>query len=116
MDLLDRARPRFGAGLVVFDRRARHADRADDYVVLRLDRHAAGEGDQAAVADLDHVERLARLAELADLAGRHVEVAGRPRLLLRDVDAAEPRAVHADESLEVPAGVDDGDVLLDLQL
>ena len=65
---------------------------------------------------LDLVQRPAGLAELADFAGGHVEEAGRAGLLDRDVDAAQPGAVHADERLEVAAGVDHRDVHRQLQL
>src|SRR4029079_10698997 len=109
VELLDGFRAGGGHGVVGLDRRAREADRDGDRVAV-LDRDAARERDQPAVGVLDVVEGAARLGEAADVSGVHVEPARSPRLLLRDVDAAEPRAVHARERLEVGARVDDGDV------
>ena len=47
-----------------------------------------------------------------DVAGRHVEEPGRPGLADRDVDRAQPGAVHPRERLQVGTDIDDGDVHL----
>jgi hypothetical protein len=46
----------------------------------------------------------------AEFFGRNVEDFGSEGLVDRDVDAAEPGAVHAGESLQTGAGVDDRDI------
>ena len=72
--------------------------------------NATAESDEAPVRMLDAVEGLARLAERADVLRVHIEVPRGAGLLLRDVDRANPRAVHAEESLEVRARVNDANV------
>src|SRR6187549_2016768 len=54
---------------------------------------------------LETSKRAARLGHRADVAGVHVEEPRGPCLLDRNVDAAQPGAVHPAECFEVPAGV-----------
>src|SRR6185436_18415231 len=90
---------------------AADADRADDLAVA-LERDAAGEDDHPSLVGLlDAVELASGLGLLGEVRRRQIERARRVRLVDRDVDAADPRAVHADVGYEVAAGVDDGDVL-----
>src|SRR5215472_756359 len=107
---LDGMGTRRGRRVVVLLGAAAHTDRPDDRTVAVLQRDTAREGDQPAVGHLDVVQRAAGLGELADLAGAHVEHPRCPRLLDRDVDAAEPGPVHPGEGLEVAARVDYRDV------
>src|SRR3954447_6939846 len=90
---------------------AADAHRADDLAVA-LERDAAGEDhDTAPVGLLDAVELATGLRIGTELGRRQVERPRRERLVDRDVDAADPRAVHAHVRDEVAAGVDDRDVL-----
>src|SRR5207253_7738657 len=72
VELLDGRGAGRGDRVVVLDRRAGDADRADDRVAV-LDRNAARERDQPVVGVLDVVERAARLGQTADVSGVHVE-------------------------------------------
>ena len=84
----------------------------DDHAVLVDDRDAAWEGDEPVIRMLDAVERAAGLRELADLSGHHAKGHRRLRLLLRDVDGADPGVVHPVEGLQVRARVDNRDAHL----
>lgn len=98
--------------VIVLHRRAADADGARHFAIRIDDRDAAGEGDEALVRVLDAVERAAGLRQGADLAGLHAEEDGGLGLLLRDVDRADPGAVHAVEGLEVAARIDNRDAHL----
>jgi hypothetical protein len=96
--------------VVLFAGTAADTDRADDFAIL-FQRDAAGEDhDAAVVGGIDAEELAAGLGVGGEVFGGGVEGAGGVGLLDRDVDAAEPGAVHADVGDEVAAGVGDGDV------
>ena len=86
-------------GMVVLDGAPGDAYGTDDVAGAVLQRQAAGEGYQAAVGVLNVVQRATGLRQAANSTGGHVEPAGRPGLLLSDVDGAQPRAIHSRERL-----------------
>src|SRR5262249_34164400 len=100
-----------GGDLAVLRHRAAgNADGADDGAVRSDERDAAGERRKAAVRQLETGCRRAGLAILPDGLARRREEHGRARLPERDVDGAEHRAIHAQEGLEMRAGIEHGDV------
>src|SRR5262245_37750882 len=101
--------------VVVLDRAAANADGANQNTILVDDGQAAGEGDQPVIGMFDAVKRAAWLGQLAKLTSGHAEETGRLRLFDGNVDGADPGVVHAQECLEIGAGVDHGDAHLRLE-
>ena len=64
----------------------------------------------AVVRYVDAEELVARLAVAAKLQRRDIECLRGEGLVDGDVDAAKPRPIHAHESREIGAGIDDRDI------
>jgi hypothetical protein len=59
---------------------------------------------------VDPKELPAGLTIFGELRGFYIEGARRERLVDRNIEAADPGAVHPDMAHQIPAGIDDGDV------
>src|SRR3954447_26902430 len=99
---------RFGDLVILLDAPPADTDRADD-AATGFERDAAGEDDQPAlVRGVDPEQGLVGLAERCGVLRRHVERTGWVRLVLGDVDRAQPVAVNSGERRQVVAIVEDG--------
>src|SRR3984957_10044085 len=108
--LTEGRRARFGDRLVLLARTAAYANRAHDFSSA-LQRYAACEDHDAAfVRGVDTKEVAARLREGRQIPGGNIEGTRGECLLDRNVDAAEPRAVHAYVSDEIASAVRNSDV------
>src|SRR5580658_1914858 len=100
----------FGHRLVLLTRTAAHANRTDDFSGTP-ERHAAcKDHDAPVVGSVDAKEVAAGLREGRQIAGGNIKGPGGEGFLDRNVDTAEPRAVHAHVGDEIPAAIRDGDV------
>jgi hypothetical protein len=89
---------------------ATDSDRADDGSAMPQ-WNAAGKDHHASVIGcVDAKKLLARLAVFGELRGFDIESARRERFVDRDIDAADPGAIHAHMADEIAAAIDDGDV------
>src|SRR3984885_2208596 len=110
VDLTEGRGAGFGYRLVLLARTAADANRTDDFSGT-LERHAASEDhDAAIVGSVDAEEVAAGLREGRQIAGGNIKGTGGEGFLDRNVDAAEPRAVHAHVSDEISAAIRDGDI------
>ena len=99
-----------GDSLVLTAAASADTNGADDRSAT-LQRDTAGEDhDASVVRRMNAEELLSGLAVLGEFRSCEVKRAGRERLVDRDIDAADPRAVHADVGHEVSADIDYGDV------
>jgi len=87
-----------------------NTDGANDRSVARQGDATCDDHHASVVRCVDAKELLARLSIIAELRGFCIERARRERLVDRDIDAADPGAVHSDMAHLISAGVDDGDV------
>src|SRR5687768_5376929 len=88
-------RPGLGDFVVLVGRSAADPDRTDDLAVCLQGDAPGKDNDPAPVRLRDTEQRLLGLAHGRQLLGRDVEGAGGPRLVLCDLNAAQPGAVHA---------------------
>ena len=94
--------------MILFSSAAADPNRPDD-LTIPIKRDAASKGhDPTTVRYLDAEELVARLTVLSQLRGRDVERSRGPRLVVCDLDAADPGPVHAYEGDGVAAKVGDG--------
>jgi hypothetical protein len=100
----------FGDSLVLFAAPAADADGAY-YLACTLQRDSSRENhDPAPVGGVDSIELSARAGIGRQLLGRYVECTGSEGFVYRDVDAADPGAVHPNVRHQVAADVDDRDI------
>jgi hypothetical protein len=89
---------------------AADTDGADDRSIPLQGDPTGEDHDAPVVRCVDAKELLARLAVFGELRGFDIEGARRERLVDRDIDAADPGAVHSDMAHQISTRVDDGDV------
>src|SRR5581483_43765 len=93
----------FGHCMVLVSRSPADADGANDLSIL-LQRYATGEDhDLAVVRRMDSEELSSGLRVGRQILGGNVEGARSVRLFLGDIDASDPRPVHADMRHDIPA-------------
>src|ERR1700691_22806 len=91
----ERRRPGFRDCVILVAGAAADADRAY-YLAVFLKRDTARENhDLSVIRGVDAKELAARLRMMCEIFSRDIECRRRIGLLLRDIDAADPRAVHA---------------------
>src|SRR5664279_4299275 len=107
---LERRSAGFGDGVVLLARTTAHADRAHDFSVA-FQRNASSEDHNLAiVGDMNAKELSARLRMRGQVLGPDIERARGVGLLHGNIDAADPRAIHAHVGHEVAALVGHRDV------
>src|SRR5271154_4808816 len=100
----------FSHGVILLSGTAAHAHAAYHFSAARQ-RDAAGEHHHAPmVRHLDSEELTARLRILREILRRNIEGTGSLGLVNRNVDAADPGAVHADMGNKIAAFVDDRNI------
>jgi hypothetical protein len=110
MAALERRGAGFGYSLILLPGATAYADAAH-HLVTALERNAAGEDHHASVIrSVNAKELIAGLAMRGEILGSNIEGASGPRLVLRDVDTADPRLIHTDVRYQVPAGIHYGNV------
>src|SRR5664280_111213 len=107
---LERGCASFGDGVVLLARATAHADRAHDFSAA-FQWNASGEDhDLAIVGDMNAEELSARLRMGGQVFGGDIERARGVGLLHGNIDAADPRAIHAHVGHDVTALVSHCDV------
>jgi hypothetical protein len=82
-----------------------------DHLIAAFQRNAARENhDTAVIRNMNAEELVSGLAVLGQIFGRDIERARGPRLVDRDIDAPDPRLIHANVRDKIAAGIDYGDV------
>src|SRR5271156_5076361 len=110
LDLTEGRGAGFGYRLVLLARTAADANRANDFSGT-LERDAAcKDHDAPVVGSVDAIEVAAGLREGRQIAGGNIKGTGGEGFLDRNVDTAEPCAVHAHVSDEISAAIRDGDI------
>ena len=96
---------------VLFNGAGACSDRTDDGSVQDDGYSAAEDDDLSRVAFLNAEERPSGLRKSREVRGRFIEDSGCDRLVDGEVDAADERAVLAQECHQVTAGIDHGDAV-----
>src|SRR5262245_25760075 len=100
----------FGNFEILGNGAAGHANRPERCAAAALERDATCEWCEPAVGKLEAMRGRPRLAVFPDAFTRRLEEDGCPRLLHRDVDRPEHRAIHPDERFEMSAAVKERNV------
>src|ERR1035438_8590681 len=100
----------FRDSLILLSRSAANSDGAYHFAVP-LQRNAAREDHHASVVgDVDAEKLVPGLTVSGQFLRRDIEGPGRPGLVNRDIDAADPGIIHSHVSDQVPAAIDYGDI------
>src|SRR5262245_13127308 len=96
--------------MILIPRASTDTDRAH-HVAIALQRNSAGENhDLAVIGSVNSEELPAGLGVRRQILGCYIKGAGSERLVDRNIDAADPGAIHAHVSDKVSAAIGYGDV------
>src|SRR5258705_8274507 len=109
-DILKSGRAGFRDGLVLFPESAAYADSSHHLLTAFKGKAAGKNHDTSVIGDVYPEELIAGLAVLGQILGGDIEGAGGPRFVDRNIDAADPRAVHADVRHQISAGIHHSDI------
>jgi hypothetical protein len=81
--------------LILLSRSAAYTDRANDFSAALQGNATGKDHDSTVIRDMNAEKLPARLRMLGEIFGRNIEGAGGKCFIDRDVDAADPGAIHA---------------------
>src|SRR5579862_2705047 len=102
-------------GYVFLDTATAGADRTNDGAITFNRNPAAKDHDPGAVCRIETKPRITALGDSRQLFRRSIESARRPGFVNGDVHTAEPCAVHPYVGHEATSGIDDGQVVWNVQ-